>query len=76
VSSGGAEKGEMWEAVTLTLLGKNKQILFDLLRDAKELALKEEIGYTLMYVANGSQWKAFGSARLQRPFESVVLEQG
>jgi hypothetical protein len=66
----------MWEAVRLTLLGRNKQTLFDLLRDAKELALKEEKGYTIIYTPQNHIWKPFGNARLQRPFDSVILEKG
>jgi chaperone BCS1 len=57
----------------LTLLGKNKQILFDLLTEAAELALKEEKGYTIIYTPHGHEWKIFGTPRLHRPFDSVIL---
>lgn len=71
-SSGG---GEMFETVTLTLLGRNKQILFDLLKDAKELALSQEKGYTIIFTPKNYQWQPFGGARLHRPFDSVILDK-
>jgi hypothetical protein len=72
---GGTSGDGMWEAVVITMLGSNKQVLFDLLNDARESALKEEEGYTLIYTPNGHQWKQFGHHRLQRPFNSVVLDR-
>lgn len=71
---GGNTGDGMWEAVVLTMLGSNKQFLFDLLDEAREAAMKEEEGYTLIYTPNAHQWKQFGHHRLQRPFDSVILD--
>lgn len=43
---------------------------------ARELALKQEEGRTVMYTALGSEWRPFGFPRRRRPLSSVVLEQG
>lgn len=43
---------------------------------ARELALQQEEGKTVMYTAVGSEWRPFGYPRRRRPLNSVVLEQG
>lgn len=43
---------------------------------ARELALQQEEGKTVMYTAMGSEWRPFGYPRRRRPLNSVVLEQG
>lgn len=43
---------------------------------ARELALQQEEGKTVMYTAMGSEWRPFGYPRRRRPLSSVVLEQG
>lgn len=43
---------------------------------ARDLALQQEEGKTLMYTAMGSEWRPFGYPRRRRPLNSVVLEQG
>jgi len=47
-----------------------------LIRIARQMALKEHEGKTIMYVAMGSEWRQFGHARKRRPLESVVLDTG
>ncbi|KAG2459015.1 BCS1 protein, partial [Polypterus senegalus] len=46
------------------------------LHTARELALKEQEGRTVMYTAMGSEWRQFGFPRRRRPLTSVVLEKG
>eukprot|EP01126_Amoeba_proteus_P009403 TRINITY_DN13556_c0_g1_i1.p1 TRINITY_DN13556_c0_g1~~TRINITY_DN13556_c0_g1_i1.p1 ORF type:complete len:476 (-),score=94.03 TRINITY_DN13556_c0_g1_i1:367-1719(-) len=72
-SSSGSGDG-MWEAVVLTMLGRNKQLLLDLLQEAREMAMKEEEGFTIIYTPSNHQWKQFGHPRIQRPFDSVILQ--
>ncbi len=45
-------------------------------RAARELALKQEEGRTVMYTALGAEWRPFGFPRRRRPLSSVVLENG
>lgn len=43
---------------------------------AKELALRQQEGRTVMYTAMGAEWRPFGFPRRRRPLASVVLEKG
>ena len=43
---------------------------------ARQMALKEHEGKTIMYTAMGSEWRQFGHARKKRPLDSVVLDCG
>ncbi|TNN68539.1 Mitochondrial chaperone BCS1 [Liparis tanakae] len=68
--------GTPWETVTFTALGRDRQIFFNILQEARELALKQEEGRTVMYTAMGGDWRPFGFPRRRRPLSSVVLEGG
>lgn len=43
---------------------------------ARQMALKQHEGRTIMYTALGSEWRPFGHARKKRPVQSVVLDVG
>ncbi|KAL7739345.1 hypothetical protein ACLKA6_003956 [Drosophila palustris] len=62
--------GVPWESVTLTALGSNKQMYFEILEEARQLALQATEGKTLMYTAMGSEWRPFGHPRRRRPTTS------
>ncbi|NXX09384.1 BCS1 protein, partial [Larus smithsonianus] len=68
--------GTPWESVTFTALGTNREIFFNILREARELALQQQEGRTIMYTAMGAEWRQFGFPRRRRPLSSVVLEEG
>ncbi|XP_035221562.1 mitochondrial chaperone BCS1-like [Stegodyphus dumicola] len=68
--------GVPWETVTLTALGRNKSLYFQILDEARKLALKREEGKTIMYTAMGSEWRQFGHPRKRRPINSVILDEG
>ncbi|XP_053090495.1 mitochondrial chaperone BCS1-like [Pangasianodon hypophthalmus] len=68
--------GTPWEFVTFTAFGRDRQIFFNILQEARELALKQEEGRTVMYTAIGTEWRPFGFPRRRRPLSSVVLENG
>lgn len=70
------QTGTPWESVTFTALGTDRKIFFNILEEARELALQQEEGKTVMYTAVGSEWRPFGYPRRRRPLNSVVLEQG
>ncbi|GAB0088117.1 mitochondrial chaperone BCS1 [Sergentomyia squamirostris] len=68
--------GVPWETVTLTAFGRDKNIYFGILEEARQLALKHTEGKTIMYTAIGSEWRPFGHPRKRRPITSVVLDEG
>jgi len=68
--------GVPWETVTLTAFGRDKNIYFKMLEEARTLALKFTEGKTLMYTAMGSEWREFGHPRKRRPVNSVILDVG
>lgn len=69
-------QGVPWETVTLTAFGRDKNIYFRMLEEARHLALKNTEGKTIMYTAMGSEWREFGHPRKRRPINSVVLDEG
>ncbi|XP_074949308.1 mitochondrial chaperone BCS1 isoform X2 [Phalacrocorax aristotelis] len=68
--------GTPWESITFTALGTNREIFFSILQEARELALQQQEGRTIMYTAMGAEWRQFGFPRRRRPLSSVVLEEG
>lgn len=56
--------------------GTTPNYLFAKFLSARELALKQEEGRTVMYSAMGAEWRPFGFPRRRRPLSSVVLEAG
>ncbi|XP_019873977.2 mitochondrial chaperone BCS1 [Aethina tumida] len=68
--------GVPWETVQLTAFGTNKSIYFNILEEARQMALKQHEGKTIMYSAMGSEWRQFGHPRRKRPLSSVVLDDG
>jgi len=68
--------GVPWETVTLTAFGKNKEMYYSILEEARIMALKQQEGKTIMYTAMGSEWRPFGHPRKRRPLASVILDQG
>ncbi|MEE6488887.1 hypothetical protein FKM82_015421 [Ascaphus truei] len=68
--------GTPWESVTFTAMGTNRDIFFNILEEARELALRQQEGKTVMYSAMGAEWRQFGFPRRRRPLSSVVLEEG
>ncbi|XP_055643186.1 mitochondrial chaperone BCS1 [Toxorhynchites rutilus septentrionalis] len=68
--------GVPWETVQLTAFGRDKNLYFRILEEARQLALKNTEGKTIMYTAMGSEWRPFGHPRKRRPIRSVVLDNG
>lgn len=64
--------GQM-EFVSLRMLGSNKEVFFELLEEAKDLALKAEEGRTIIFTSFGAEWRPFGYPRRRRPISSVIL---
>ncbi|XP_077987966.1 mitochondrial chaperone BCS1-like [Glandiceps talaboti] len=70
------QHGTPWETVTLTTVGRNKEMYFEILSKAKKLAIERQEGKTVMYTPLGVEWRQFGYPRKKRPFNSVVLDAG
>lgn len=70
------QSGSPWETVTLTSLGRSRDIFTQILNEARSLALQKQAGKTLIYTAWGTEWKQFGSGRNKRPLQSVLLPPG
>lgn len=68
--------GIPFETVELTAFGRNKNIYYNMLEEARVMALKHTEGKTLLYAAMGSEWRQFGQPRKRRPLPSVVLNKG
>lgn len=70
------QQGIPWETVTLTAFGRDRSLFFNILEEARTLALKQYEGKTVMYTALGSEWRPFGHPKRRRPLDSVVLDTG
>ncbi|XP_011499114.1 PREDICTED: mitochondrial chaperone BCS1 [Ceratosolen solmsi marchali] len=68
--------GMAFESVHLTAFGKDRNIYFQILEEARQMALAEHKGKTIMYVAMGHEWRQFGHPKKLRPLESVILDTG
>ncbi|XP_031777197.1 mitochondrial chaperone BCS1 [Nasonia vitripennis] len=68
--------GMPFESVHLTAFGKDRGIYFEILEEARQMALAEHKGKTIMYTAMGHEWRQFGHPKKQRPIESVILDTG
>lgn len=67
------QMGIPFETVELTAFGRDRNIYFNMLEEAREMALKFTEGKTLLYTAMGADWRQFGQPRKRRPISSVVL---
>eukprot|EP00474_Spongospora_subterranea_P004874 CRZ05332.1 hypothetical protein [Spongospora subterranea] len=70
------ESGVPWEKVVLTCIGRDTTVFDKLLHQARDAALDEQKGNTVIYSSWGSEWKQFGHPRQKRSLDSVILEDG
>lgn len=70
------QHGAPWESVILTSIGRNRNLYFQMLNEARQLALQSHEGRTVMYIPLGAEWRQFGYPRKHRPINSVILDQG
>ncbi|KAF9507978.1 hypothetical protein BS47DRAFT_265740 [Hydnum rufescens UP504] len=68
--------GTPWETVTLTALSRDRALFPLLLSEARDIATRRQEGKVVIYTAWGAEWKQFGTPRLKRDVNSVVLEKG
>ena len=63
--------GTPWETVTLTTIGRNRQIYFDILNEARSKALLSHEGRTIMYIA--AAWSRMETVRVSKEEASSRL---
>ncbi|TRY60961.1 hypothetical protein TCAL_05735 [Tigriopus californicus] len=67
--------GVPWETVTLTTIGKRRQLFLDILEEARLEAGKEHAGKMITYTCASGDWRQFGEAKTNRPLTSVILDK-
>uniref|UniRef100_H2YRG0 Mitochondrial chaperone BCS1 n=1 Tax=Ciona savignyi TaxID=51511 RepID=H2YRG0_CIOSA len=65
-----------YETVTLTTIGRKKEVFEDLLLQARTFALQRQKNMTLIFKPMGAEWRQFGEPQRSRPFQSVMLAAG
>ncbi|XP_002123538.2 mitochondrial chaperone BCS1 [Ciona intestinalis] len=65
-----------YETVTLTTLGRNKEVFEQLLLEARSFALQMQKNMTLIFKPMGTEWRQFGEPQRSRPLQSVMLARG
>lgn len=68
--------GAPFETITLTTLYRDRKLFFDLLEEAKRMALKSQEGKTVIFTSWGPEWRPFGQPRKKRLLGSVILDEG
>mmetsp|Transcript_25277 Transcript_25277/g.32886 ORF Transcript_25277/g.32886 Transcript_25277/m.32886 type:complete len:470 (-) Transcript_25277:187-1596(-) len=68
--------GLPFETVSLTTMGRSRDVFEKLLLDASIEAREREMHHTIIYKSWGSEWHPFGKPRLRRPLSSVILDDG
>ncbi|XP_054167154.1 mitochondrial chaperone BCS1-like [Oppia nitens] len=68
--------GVPYEVVTLTTLGRDKSVFYEIFGEARDIALKDCADKTATYIAYGHEWRPFGRSRPKRPIDSVILADG
>ena len=68
--------GVPWETVTLTTLGRRRELLLEVLESARQDVLSRHRGLTTTYTSTPSDWRELSRPQPARPLESVVLEPG
>lgn len=69
------QKHTPYETVTLSTIGRNKVMFQEILDTAREDALEEYEGMTLIFKPVGVEWRQFGEPQRRRPIKSVILAQ-
>ena len=59
----------------MTMVGRKRAVFQSLLEDAREMAMADTDGKTVMYTCVGAEWRQFGHPRAKRPLHSVILDE-
>lgn len=68
--------GQPMETVTLKTLYKDRYLLASILDEARQLAMKQNEGKTVLFKSWGQDWRVFGKPRKKRVIDSVILDKG
>ncbi|TKA26121.1 hypothetical protein B0A50_04617 [Salinomyces thailandicus] len=68
--------GQPFETVTLTTLYYYRHLFEDLFSEAHRMAARDTEGKTIVYTSQTMSWQPSGQPKRQRPYDSVVLEEG
>lgn len=71
-----ARFGGVFETLTLTCWGNTRNLLKQLMEEAKERYNHKDEGKTIIFTANNGSWQRFGLPRPVRPLSSVILPKG
>ncbi len=66
--------GSPWETITFTTLSRDRNLLYKLLNDAHDNALKSNQGKTVILKSFGHEWRRVGEPRVKKKLSSVVLD--
>ncbi|KAJ1918766.1 Complex III assembly protein translocase and chaperone [Mycoemilia scoparia] len=66
--------GSPWETITMTTLSRDRDVFDDILTKAREFALAQQVGKTVLYTSFGPEWRPFGLPRKRRCLDSVILD--
>ncbi|KAJ2758136.1 Complex III assembly protein translocase and chaperone, partial [Coemansia nantahalensis] len=65
-----------FETITLTTLSRDRGAFSQILAEAREFALAQNEGRTVLYTSFGPEWRPLGLPRKRRLLRSVVLDRG
>lgn len=68
--------GQPMETVNITTLNRDRHLLAAMIDEAREMALKQTEGKTVMFKSWGQEWRPFGKPRRKRLMDSVILDKG
>lgn len=68
--------GTPFETVKLTTLYRDRYLFTELLKEAKEMAVKAQTGKTVIYTSWANEWRPFGQPKAKRLLKSVILDKG
>lgn len=71
-----ARFGGVFETLTLTCWGNTRNLLKQLMDEAKERYNHKDEGKTIIFTASNGSWQRFGLPRPVRPLASVILPKG
>jgi len=67
--------GTPWETIILTTLSRDRTVFTEMLREAREMAMEDQIGKIIVYTSYGPDWRPFGHPRRRRNLTSVILDK-
>lgn len=70
------KSGSPWETILFTTLSRDRHLFQKMLEESKQLALRNDVGKTVIFASMGPEWRPSGNPRRKRPIDSVILNDG